>query len=777
MKKNYLFTFLLLMVINTFLFAQEGTISGTVKNKNGEPLSYVNVGLEGTSKGTTTTKTGAFQIHKVAQGQYSLAFSMIGYESQKIDIQVVAGETTEVAPIVLTEKEEELAEVIVSDTKAKYVESNVSPSLRQKTEVFKLPQNIQIVGSQLMVDQQVTNIMEGAIRNVSGVTMLEHWGHFARINMRGFRLPALRNGFNVSDAWGPLSEDMSFVDRMEFVKGPAGFMLAAGEPGGFYNVVTKKPVEKPLAQVAVTAGSFDFYRAEADFGGAITENKKLLFRLNGMYQTSDSHRGGEDAKRFMISPALTYNLSEKTSITGELNYQQAESYIGAAYVFGPVSSGYGSVDKNFKMVDTNYPATDIKELTLFADLNHKFNNNWEATLRFSHLKFDQEGNSHWLASMEENGDAIRYANIWDALSVGNYAQGFIQGKANTGNISHSILGGIDYTDKEYWSDWSQNVPYTTPFNIFNPTYGYPAPEFDRSVDLKDRSTSPYDGYITTAYYLQDEIGFLNDKLRLTLAGRYTHVNSKWKEEDDSRFTPRVGVSVNILEDLTAYALYDQSFIPQGGASFDGKPFDPEEAADIEGGLKKTFLDGKLRTSLGVYQITKQNILVGDPENPNFSKQLGEVQSKGFEFDLQGEITRGLNVVLNYANTDVKVTKDTDPENVGKRVAGHAKHVTNGWFTYSFSSQSALKGFGASLGYQYQIDRSTWAWNAENETDLPDYFRLDGGLFWGNEKLRVQFNINNLLNEYLYSGANYGTYLYWQSEPGINGRVRVTYNFK
>ena len=40
---------------------------------------------------------------------------------------------------------------------------------------------------------------------------------------------------------GPLTEDMSMVERIEFVKGPAGFMLANGDPSGFYNVVTKKP--------------------------------------------------------------------------------------------------------------------------------------------------------------------------------------------------------------------------------------------------------------------------------------------------------------------------------------------------------------------------------------------------------------------------------------------------------------------------------------------------------------------------------------------------------
>ena len=159
----------------------------------------------------------------------------------------------------LTIREALLSEVVVLGGRNSYAQSEASASLRVTTPIAALPQNIQVIDDGLLRDQQVTNIMEGLSRNVSGVTMVEHWGSFARLNMRGFRLPAFRNGFNVSDSWGPLSEDMSFVDRLEFVKGPAGFMLSAGEPGGLYNVVTKKPTGRPVGHVSLMGGSFDFY--------------------------------------------------------------------------------------------------------------------------------------------------------------------------------------------------------------------------------------------------------------------------------------------------------------------------------------------------------------------------------------------------------------------------------------------------------------------------------------------------------------------------------------
>jgi iron complex outermembrane receptor protein len=779
MLKN-LFVFVAILGIISFSSAQTSTIRGNVVNAQNNPIADATVLLKNTAHGVMTNDQGQFIIKTVPTGEYILEVSSIGYSTITKTINVMANKTTTVGSVTLVEHEEALKEVIVNGRQNKYSIKTPSTSLRLQTEIVNLPQNIQVVSSDLLKDQQVTNIMDGLIRNISGVTMLEHWGNFARVNMRGFRLPAFRNGVNIQDTWGPLSEDMSSVERIEFVKGPAGFMMSAGEPGGFYNVVTKMPTINRVAEVSVAAGSFDSYRATADFGGKLTENGKLLYRLNGMYQTADSHRGGEDAERFGISPSITYNVSDKTSLTTQLSIQDAESYLGSAYVFAPVDGGYGSLDRDFKFTDSNYPATDIQETSLFTNFNHDFSKNWSIASQFAYMRYDQVGNSIWLWSLDsDTGDAARYMSIWDALSVGKYFQTYINGKFDTGNVSHKILGGYDFSQKEYWADFSQFavIDIDEPFNIYNPRYGNSVlPNFDRSVDLKFRDGVYNYGTTVSAFYFQDEIGLFQDKLRLTLAGRYTNLKTIGKDESDEKFTPRVGLSVDVLPTLKAYALYDQSFQGQTGISAAGDYFDPEEANDIEAGIKKTFFDGRLKTSLGVYQITKENVLVTDPDNVNFSIQLGELQSKGVEFDLQGEITPELNIILNYANTNVEITEDTDPDNVGTRVAGHAKHMTNGWLNYSFPETSKLKGFGASLGYQYQIDRSTWAWGADNQSDLPDYFRLDGGLSWQNSKLRIQANVNNILNEYLYSGSNYGTYLYWQSEPGINGRLTVTYSF-
>lgn len=778
--KNF-YTLFLFIICAATISAQTGSLNGRVMTTSNSPISDANIMVKGSNKGTMSNIQGYFTIENLRPGNYTLRLSSLGFSKKEVSVLIKANEKTELGTIVLIETQEQLNEVTVEGHQNKYVQREPSQSLRLKTELVKLPQNIQVISNELLQDQQVTTIMDGLTRNVSGVTMLEHWGQFARINMRGFRLPAFRNGVNVQDSWGPLAEDMNTVERIEFVKGPAGFMMSAGEPGGFYNVVTKKPTEDFIANASFMIGSFDFYRGTVDVGGKASDNGKLLYRFNAMYQTTDSHRGNEQTDRFGIAPALTYKFSEKTSVTAEMNLQDAESFLGSAYIFAPVEDGYASLPRDFNFVDTNYPKTDIQEVTFFLNAKHEFIDNWSVEGQMAYLRYDQVGNSAWIGGLDSaTGDAIRTISQWDALSVGKYAQLYINGAFNTGAVSHKILGGFDFSEKSYWADFSVTLPVDTavPFNIYNPEYGVEFPEFDRSVNVQHRNGgTPYSANTLRGYYLQDEIGFLEDKIRLTLAGRYTNLHTQGKTENDDVLTPRIGLSVDILPDLTVYGLYDQSFLPQAGMSVDMQPLnDPVDANDIEGGIKKTFFGGRLRTSLGVYQITKENILTTDPSNPNFSMYLGEVQSKGIEFDLQGQVTPEFNVVLNYAITNVEVTEDPNPDLVGTRVAGHAKHVTNGWLNYNFGQTSVLKGFGVSLGYQYQVDRSTWAWAADNQSDLPDYFRMDGALSWRNSNFRVQLNINNILDEYLYSGANYGSYLYWQSEPGINGRLTVAYTF-
>lgn len=68
---------LILFFLTPFVYAQEQTITGTVKDDEDTPLPGVNITVEGTSKGTSTDFDGEYEI-EAEEGQV-LIFSSVGF--------------------------------------------------------------------------------------------------------------------------------------------------------------------------------------------------------------------------------------------------------------------------------------------------------------------------------------------------------------------------------------------------------------------------------------------------------------------------------------------------------------------------------------------------------------------------------------------------------------------------------------------------------------------------------------------------------------------------
>lgn len=800
--QKFLCSLLLLSTISAIGQQGNGKINGKISLSDNTPAESVAIALKDTKYSTNANHNGQYEIKNIKPGNYTLVINGIGIKSISENITIRNNQTL-LKNFKLTESKEELNEVIVK--RNKYKQDKPSLSLRLNTPILEIPQNVQIISSQTLKDQQITSMSDGVIRNVSGAVRLEHWGDlYTNITMRGSQIQAFRNGFNVvSSFWGPLTEDMSFVDHIEFVKGPAGFMLSSGDPSGLYNVVTKKPTGITKGEVNLMGGSFDFYRASIDLDGKLDKKGKLLYRFNAMGQNKGSHRSFEQNDRYVIAPVISYQLDDKTKITAEYNYQRANmTEVGSYYVFG--KDGYATTPRNFTMTQPGLPDTKINDHSAYFLFEHNFNSKWKLTAQTSYFKYMQQGYSSWpgavgALSIDTNNDnipdtqvldsdeIIRGVSIWDADSNMYLGQLFVNGKFNTGSVTHKVLGGIDLGSKNYMADWGQSHALDTfedPFNVNNPDYGTPAngmPNFDRETPLKERAGGLY-GSEYAAGYIQDEMGFLENKIRLTLAARYTWINqtsSYSAPASDSHITPRAGLSISLTPNTAIYGLYDQAFTPQAGIVREGS-VKPLTGNNVEFGIKRDWFDGAWSTTFSAYSILKKNELTADPANTpgqNFSVVLGEKRARGIEVDLRGKIVEGLNLIANYAFTESTVKSSNVPSIVaGSTVPGFAKHTANAWLNYTVVN-GKLKGLGASIGGTYLAGRQTDTWSVGLEK-LPNYFKMDGGLSYETGKLKFTANMFNILDKYLYSGSYYawlGAY-YWQSEAPRNIRVGVTYKF-
>ena len=792
------FLFSLLFLSSLIITGQEtGKVSGKIVLSGNVPAENITVRLKGTKYNAVTNGNGQYEIKNVKPAGYTISIKSVGVKALEDNIVVTAGQTV-TKNFSLSESQEDLDEVVI--TKNKYKQDKPSLSLRLQTPVLEIPQNIQIVSGQTLKDQQITSMSDGVIRNVSGAVRLEHWGDlYTNITMRGSQIQAFRNGFNVvSSFWGPLTEDMSFVDHIEFVKGPAGFMLSSGDPSGLYNVVTKKPTGITKGEVSALVGSYDFYRVSLDLDGKLDKKGKLLYRFNGAAQRKGSHRPFEQNNRYVIAPVISYQIDDKTKITAEYNFQYANmTEVGSFYVFGPASQGYATLPVDFTMTQPGLPDTNIQDHSGYLMFEHKFDDNWKLTAQTSYFKYIQQGYSSWPSVVGPTddgslsaGEIIRNVGIWEADSNMFLGQIFLNGKFTTGQITHKVLGGVDLANKDYAADWGQSHDLDTvdnPFNINNPNYEFPAngyPSFDHDTPLSVRAAAAGGLYKSeyAAGYIQDELGFLENRLRLTLAARYTWISqsSSYEAQEDSHITPRIGLSFSVTDNLAVYGLYDQAFIPQSGIIFSGEKVKPLTGSNLEFGIKKDWFEGSWSTTLSAYRITKQNELTTDssfgPNSP-YKLVLGEKRAEGAEFDVRGKLFDGLNLIANYAFTESIVTSSVVSSiKVGSVVPGYAKHTANAWLNYTVQN-GKIKGFGASIGGTLLAGRETDTWSPGAER-LPDYFKLDGGLSYETGKIKITANVFNILDKYLYSGSYYEwlSAYYWQTEAPRNFRVGVTYKF-
>ena len=119
-----------IIIANNFvalLFAQNGSISGTVKDANGNPLAGANVSVDGTSIGAATVGSGAYLINGVSAGTYSVTASYIGYESGTLSVTVSDGATATL-DFTLSVDALESSIVLVTGTRAAGRTSMKSPS-------------------------------------------------------------------------------------------------------------------------------------------------------------------------------------------------------------------------------------------------------------------------------------------------------------------------------------------------------------------------------------------------------------------------------------------------------------------------------------------------------------------------------------------------------------------------------------------------------------------------------------------------------------------------
>ena len=687
-------------------------------------------------------------------------------------------------PTVQTPDEEAIQVVVTGATEDDdYFVPNASTATRTDTPLRDVPQSIQVIPRQVIEDQQAIGIEE-VLENAAGVSFRGNdGGRGIELNIRGFEAPILRDGFSVTARGGDFAEpEVANLERIEVLRGPASVLFGQADPGGVINLVTKQPLSEPYYNVQLQGGSHGFVSPSLDFSGPLTEDGRLLYRLNALVRREDGFRDFDNSfNRSFIAPTLTWLISDNTDLTVNLEYTEDDEPNDQ----GNIAFGEGVADIPPERV-LNNPEDTLEQdyLNMGYTLEHRFSDNWQLRNQFSYIStsFDYSAYAVPIGTLIDESTGILPRTFTDQEEdFNNYSlYTNIQGRFNTGAIQHTLLFGVDVarSESEFFSRFGgfNDPAFLSPINIFDPDYSaFPTPPAE-SIPVTIDNNVETD---RLGIYLQDQIDIL-DNLILVAGVRYNTVDQNTvnnltdtdTNQYDDAFTPRIGIVYQPIEPISLYANYSRSFVPNTATDADDQPLPPEEGEGFEVGIRGEIIENRLAATLAYFDITKQNVATADPNVLFASVATGEQRSRGVDFSLTGEILPGWNVVASYAYIDAEVTEDNNADIVGNRLFAVPEHSASLWTTYEIQSGD-LQGLGFGLGFNFVGEREG---DLANSFRADSYFLTDAAVFYRRSDWQVQLNVDNLFDIDYVEGL--GGVRFFQNVWGapLTVRASVEYEF-
>ncbi|SDF55735.1 TonB-dependent receptor [Cellulophaga baltica] len=780
---------LTLFLLTNLALAQNGTVSGTVKDNNQAPLFGVNVSLKNTTKGTQTNENGEFEISNLENGDYTLLISYLGFKTREIQLSVSNNQNKNLETFTLYEGNEILSEVIVEG------ERRNKFSRKKTAYVSKLPlkdiENTQVystVTNEILKSQIITNF-DDALKNATGVEQL--WTSTGRggdgagyFSLRGFSVqPQLVNGLPglTNGTINPAN-----IERIEVLKGPSATLFgnAVSSYGGLINVVTKKPYVGTGGELSFTSGTYGLNQIVGDFNTALSKEDNLYFRLNTAYTTEQSFQDAGFRKSFFIAPSLSYKVNNRLSFSFYGEITQAEQ-TNPTFLFlnrsaPTVASNLDELNYNNKLSFTSNDLTLQNPTQNYRiEMDYKLSDTWQSQTLLSKSSTSTKGYYSYLFDFGilEGNTYSRFINKQNAnTQTTDIQQNFI-GDFKIASLRNRMVVGVDYFNETQTNNSTGYAFYgnVTPDGGSNGDNPFTP---DVEEDLFPLSTSGVDavlasqgvGNVKSKYhiyslYASDVINF-TDNLSAMIGLRLDHFDNEGDlanledDYDQTTLSPKFGIVYQPIKDkLSVFGNLQNGFTnvaPQlVGNPEDGpqtlQTFDPEQANQLEFGIKTNLFNNRLNATISYYDIKVKDRVITDPSSIFNKIQGGEVVSKGFEIEINANPIKGLNIRAGYSNNDSETTESDNTEILNRRpLEAGPETLYNFWANYEFQD-GTLDGFGIGLGFNGASERFAINYESTGDFILPSYTIANATIFYQADKYRIGLKLNNAFNKEYYKG--------------------------
>ncbi|MCE7915926.1 MAG: TonB-dependent siderophore receptor, partial [Nitrosomonas sp. PRO4] len=553
--------------------------------------------------------------------------------------------------------------------------------------------------------------------------------------------------------------DLANVERLEVLKGASAMLYGFSDPGGMISTVTKQPSSQPYYSVEQRFGSYNFFRTEVSATGPLSKENGLNYRVDLSYLNTDSFRQLISHDRIFLAPSLSWQVTPDTKLS--FSYEYLDENKGYDYGIPAFGNRLANIPRSRTFTNPGLQDHQTNHLIDFR-IDHRYNDNF----RFNAGTVAAQNRKNWeslytgrvveqldpLNPDRKLGDVDRF--YWFSPEKVRTLTAWVNGMLDfeTYGVKHKVLLGGEYhvatLDYQVANDKADTINIFT----FDPR-GSNLP-IDQYRNLPTDTYSVDTRSTSQAIYLQNQMTFW-EKLHILGGFRYDWVeryqNLSWWAPDekdkrnDSFISPRVGILYEPTHWLSLFGSFSESFGPAFAYDTGGpRLYKFDAATQFEGGLKTQFFEGRLMANLVYFDLEKTQ-LVADPSGQNIRLSVPiRGKSRGIEFDMQGQIYKGLSVIGTYAYTDTKTLADPSaPENVGNRLPYAPVHQGSAWLKYDFNDDW-LKGFSIGAGV-FAAGRRFG--DATNSYFDGSYARVDLMVAY-RKKLRgttltAQLNINNV----------------------------------
>ncbi|MBH1510572.1 ferric-rhodotorulic acid/ferric-coprogen receptor FhuE [Stenotrophomonas maltophilia] len=680
-----------------------------------------------------------------------------------------------------------LDKVVVKGERAEgYSVRRTSAGTRFDLAPREIPQSVSIISHQRIEDQKLDDIID-VLANTTGVTSTQSDSERTEFYARGFYIDAyqfdgLPTQMVQNWSYGDSGLDLALYDRVEVVRGATGLLSGAGNPSASVNLIRKHADSAELTgSVSVNVGSWGRTRTTVDVGSALNASGSVRGRVIGSYLDTDGQMDRYNQRKTLGYAVIDADLTPGTQLSVGYDYQQKRAN-GATWGGFPMLYSDGSrtgYDGSFN-ASPEWTYWDTTSKRAFATLQHAFSNGWKFKVGATHDETRADDKLFYPAYNDwttgaSNFDRTTGAGISPSAGLYNTERkitgvdGYVDGPFQLFGREHQLMAGLSYNRREYanYGDYQVGGPGQPwdPFaSYLNWTGKIGEPNWNPLALASEGTITQKAGYAAARLSLADP-------LKLIIGARYTDWKSEGEGADRAHkvTTPYAGLVFDINGTYSTYASYTEIFQPQTLKDRNGGYLDPVDGKSYEVGVKSAWFDNRLNASLAVFRIEQDNVgqATGEPvqgsQNEFAYRAARGTVSRGFEFELNGELAPGWNATFGASRY---VAKDINGADINTNLPQTALKL----FT-SYTPQS-LQALTVGGGANWQ-NRIYYPVPAYGRIEQSGYALVSAFVRYRiSPEFSVQANLNNLLDKKYLSQINgYGAY-----GDGRNGSLTFTWAF-